>query len=252
MKHSPEILAELAGISSVISQIPKGNIFTVPDNYFQNFSETLLIKIVESGNLPAKEIINQKVPEGYFENFAANILSKIKESDLQTAQEEIKTLSPVIAGIGNKNVFNVPQGYFENPLWTATTNAEPAKVIKVNFRKRVLQYAAAAVIAISLSLALFNYNNIANTQIENNVAQAIQTEAVMADAKQIINEDSFDEILNQLPEGEIENYLEQRGLDVQAALVASSIESNNLPSAEDYLFNENTLSDFLREQNIPN
>ena len=115
-----------------------------------------------------------------------------------------------------------------------------------------MQYAAAAVIAISLSLALFNYNNKANTQIENNVAQAKQTEAVMADAKQIINEDSFDEILNQLPEGEIENYLEQRGLDVQAALVASSIESNNLPSAEDYLFNENTLSDFLREQNIPN
>ena len=252
MKHSPEILAELAALSPVVAQLPKGNIFRVPENYFLNFSESLLLKIAETGSLPAKEIITQKVPDGYFENLADTILNKIKEIPAETAKEEMYILSPVIAGIGNKNVFKVPEGYFENLISQKQITKEPAKVVTVNFRKRILQYAAAAVVIFLLGIALFNYNNKADTQIKNNLSQAKQTEAVMAKAQQIINENSFDEILNEIPEGEIENYLEQRGLDVQAALVASSIESNNLPAPEDYLFNEDALSDFLKEQNISN
>ncbi len=252
MKHSPEILAELTEVSDVVAKIPNGNIFKVPENYFLNFSEILLSKIEETGSLPSKEIITQKVPEGYFENLYDSILKKIKFAAVISVDEEMEMLSPVITGIGKANIFKVPEGYFENVLIPAQTITQPAKVVTVNFRKRILQYAAAAVVTFILGLALVNYNNKANTQIENNVAQAKQTEAVMAKAQQIISNDSFDEILNELPAGEIENYLEQRGLDVQAALVASSIESNNLPSAEDYLFNENTLSDFLKEQNIPN
>lgn len=252
MKHSPEILAELEGISPKVAQIAKANIFSVPENYFQNFYTSLFSKIEEVGTLPAKKIISQKVPEGYFDNLADNILLKIKQEKLQTAKEEMETLSPVISGIGNKNIFKVPTGYFDEALWTATTKAAPAKVVTINFRKRVLQYAAAAAVTLLISLTVFNYYNKSNTQIENGVAQAAQTEAVMAQAKQIINNDSFDEVLKQLPENEIENYLEDRGLDVQAALVASSIEAKDLPSAEDYLFNENALSDFLKEQNIQN
>ena len=252
MKHSPEILAELADVSPAIAQIPKMEIFRVPDNYFLNFSEILLSKIKETGNLPAKEIITQKVPEGYFENLADSILHKIKAAAVVSVDEEMETLSPVIAGIGKENIFKVPEGYFENPILAIHQVTQPAKIVKVDFRKRVLQYAAAAVATFLIGLALFNYTNNTNTVVENNIAQVQQTEAVMAKAQQIIKEDSFDEILNQLPEGEIENYLEQRGLDVQAALVASSMDAKDLPSAEDYLFNENTLSDFLKEQNIPN
>ena len=252
MKHSPEILKELADLSPVVAQFPKGNIFKVPENYFLNFSEILLSKIEESGSLPAKEIITQKVPEGYFENLTESILNKVKDIPAETAKEEMYILSPVIAGIGNKNIFRVPEGYFENFSDQKQITIEPAKVVTVNFRKRLLQYAAAAVATFLIGLALFNYNNKADLQIENNLAQAKQTEAVMAKAQKIINENSFDELLNELPEVEIENYLEQKGVDVQAALIASSIDAKNLPTAEDYLFNEDALSDFLKEQNIPN
>lgn len=252
MKHSPEILAELTGISPVLAEIPKRNIFSVPNNYFQNFSKTVFSKIEDGYSLPAKEIITQKVPEGYFENLTDTILLKIKEAELQTAGEEMETLSTVIAGIGNKNIFKVPIGYFEKPLWTAETKTEPAKVVTVNFRKRILQLAVAAAVALLITLTVFNYYTKSNTQIENGLAQEKQTEAVMAQANQIINNNSFDDMLDQLPADEIENYLEQRGLDVQAALVASSIDAKNLPSAEDYLFNENALNDFLKEQNIQN
>lgn len=253
MKHSPEILAELAEISPGLAQIPKTNIFSIPENYFKNFSENLFDKLTEVPFLPAKEIITQKVPEGYFENLAENILLKIKEPNLQSAAEEINILSSVVANIGNNNVFKVPSGYFANCLWNAAaTTTKQAKIVSLNFRKRVLQYSVAAAVALLISISVFNYYNKSNTQLDNGLAGTAQSESVMATAKQIINNDSFNEVLEQLPENEIESYLEDRGLDIQAALVASSMEATDLPSAEDYLYNENALTDFLKVQNIQN
>jgi hypothetical protein len=40
------------------------------------------------------------------------------------------------------------------------------------------------------------------------------------------------------------------GDDVDAALVASTIDEQNLPEAEEYIYNDNTLNNFLNELNI--
>ena len=50
----------------------------------------------------------------------------------------------------------------------------------------------------------------------------------------------------------MEQYLSQNGQDINAALVASSMdnEEGSLPDAADYLLDENTLNDFLKENNL--
>ena len=69
-------------------------------------------------------------------------------------------------------------------------------------------------------------------------------------AKEILNKGSFNIELNSLKEEDIVGYLTMNGDDVDAALVASSIDGQNLPEAEEYIYNDNALNDFLNELNI--
>ena len=52
-----------------------------------------------------------QVPQGYFEGLAAAILQRIKTESLD-AQQEVETLSPLLAGLSKKMPFSVPEGYF--------------------------------------------------------------------------------------------------------------------------------------------
>ncbi|MEO7045517.1 MAG: hypothetical protein ABI091_09455, partial [Ferruginibacter sp.] len=80
-----------------------------------------------------------------------------------------------------------------------------------------------------------------------------ETKTAMADAKQIIKNNSFDQELNTISDNDIEQYLQKRGLDVNAALVASSTDDNsNLPAPEDYINNDNTLDNYLNNANLNN
>ena len=64
---------------------------------------------------------------------------------------------------------------------------------------------------------------------------------------------SFEEALENISANEIEQYLRTNGLDVNAALVASSIEEvEKLPEATEYLLDENTLDNYLKEINLKN
>lgn len=253
MKQSITILEELKEISSVLAAIGNQNVYRVPPQYFENFSSSLINRLTEESDLPAAHLPTLTVPKGYFENLPALVLEKIKtEATTVTAKEEIALLSPTLAGIGNKQVYKVPQNYFEHSVATlAKAPQHKAKVVAVNFRKRILQYAAAVIICLGLALfAVKLYQKPAGET--NNMAQVTNTKVLMNQAETIIKNQSFDEVLQQVSENEIESYLTQRGLDVEAALVASTIEADNLPSAEDYLFNEDALSEFLKEQKIPN
>jgi len=55
-----------------------------------------------------------EVPHGYFEGFATHLLSKIKAIEAKDASEEIKILSPLLAGIKRQNPYSVPVGYFNS------------------------------------------------------------------------------------------------------------------------------------------
>lgn len=54
------------------------------------------------------------VPEDYFENFAASVLAKVKRQLPAMATDELESLSPVLAAIPKKMPFSVPENYFSN------------------------------------------------------------------------------------------------------------------------------------------
>lgn len=53
------------------------------------------------------------VPEGYFENFAASVLMRLKQEEaVDSAADELASLSPLLAGLSKKMPYDLPSNYF--------------------------------------------------------------------------------------------------------------------------------------------
>jgi hypothetical protein len=65
-----------------------------------------------NSTLPLVKMPVFSVPDNYFENFALSVLLKIKEDKVVSAAEELDSLSPVLAGISKQMPFSVPENYF--------------------------------------------------------------------------------------------------------------------------------------------
>jgi negative regulator of sigma E activity len=61
------------------------------------------------------------VPNNYFENFAASVLAKLEHEAAPSAADELASLSPILAGLSKKMPFKVPENYF-----STLTNDVPA------------------------------------------------------------------------------------------------------------------------------
>ena len=62
-----------------------------------------------------------------------------------------------------------------------------------------------------------------------------------------MDDQKFDETLNNLSEEDIANYLQKNGTDADLALLTSSIDERIVPTEEDYLLDDKTLEKFLQE-----
>jgi hypothetical protein len=250
-----QIKDELLSISPAVGEIPFANIFSVPEGYFNAFSDNILAA------LPADEsFLNTipkqpfSIPENYFDNLADSIFNKIKNGSIETSAEEILNLSPTIAAIDKKYIFTVPENYFDNNVENilAATLPQPAKVVNMKKRSSFSRYAVAAGMTGLIGLSVISFFN-NNSTTDKSLFANTETKAAMADAKQIIKDDSFDQELNTISAKDIQQYLQKRGLDVNAALVASSADDNsNLPAPEDYINNDNTLDNYLSKANLNN
>jgi len=251
MTSNKEISAELLSLSPTLAAIPNTNVFSVPDNYFNELPASVLqlLQPDQSFSFSKAGIPSMTVPEGYFDGLASSILSKIKSQAEETASEEISSLSPSIAAIGKKNIFSVPEGYFDGISAEALKNIAPqAKVVELKPKTRILKYMAAAVVAGVIGLSIFNLTS-TKKQDSNSGYQA----DLMAEANTILKNKSFDKELNALSDKDIEQYLEANGENVDAALVASTVvDDNNLPSVEEYIIDDNTLENFLKKVNLNN
>lgn len=251
MTSNKEISAELLSLSPTLAAIPNTNVFSVPDNYFNELPANILQLLQPDQPLSfgKAEKPSLSVPEGYFDGLASSILTKIKSQSEETAMEEISSLSPAIAAIGQKNVFTVPEGYFDGISVEALQNVAPqAKVVAMKPKTRIIKYMAAAAVAGVIGLSIFNIAG-NKTEVKNNNYPA----DLMAEANNILKNKSFDKELNALSDKDIEQYLEANGEDVDAALVASTVvDDSNLPSAEEYIIDDNTLDNFLKKVNLNN
>ncbi|MBC7866825.1 MAG: hypothetical protein H7X88_04755 [Gloeobacteraceae cyanobacterium ES-bin-316] len=252
-----DVATETNSISSLIAGIGNKNIYTVPEGYFANFCPNILAEtsqqsrdvFVETQVISAEVagIGNQNVytvPAGYFSQVADNVLALLNQD--MGVLDETRELSELVASIGNKNIYNVPQGYFENlPEGVMQKTAPTAKVVNMRSRFSAFKYAVAAAvtgfIAFSTFFMLNKDSGVANTQT-----------AVMTEASQIIKANSFDKEMNSISDDAIVAFLENKGQNVEAALVASLVDDKNLPDADEYLLNENALDDILNTLELNN
>lgn len=247
MKIEEDILNELKTISCVVADVPYLNVFSVDKQYFSLISSELKVRI-EADTLNLNKN-NFTVPAGYFENLSTTVLQKIKAEENEVFAE-IKEQSVLIASIKNKNIFTVPQQYFEELSFT-TEEKPVTKVIKMSRTRLVFKYAAAAVITGLIGISIINITKKTESNFASEVS--IQTAEVMTKADNIIKTGTFDKELENISDTDIEQYLQQGGQDVNAALVASSTDdADKLPEAAEYLLDENALENYLKENNLKN
>jgi hypothetical protein len=293
MYQQDQILSELQLLSPTLAGISRVNVFKVPEGYFDLLSSRLLLQIHSEGLDSASPVSGMAVPEGYFENLADNVMARIKKETMGEMQVETHGISSLVAEIGKKNVFNVPEGYFKglpqaiterknrliNDVEEETRNIsvlvagignkniysvprgyfnelpgvitgkinKPANVVSMKNRFAAFKYAAAAVVTGLVGVSVFLMLN-----RNDDTKPSRQTMALMSEANQIIQTNSFDKELSSISDAAIVSFLESKGQDVEAALVASLADEKNLPDAADYLINENTLDDVLKSLDLNN
>ena len=243
MENSVDILNELKQLSPVIAGMEKINVFTVPVGYFENLGQDILTGIATEKSLISitiSDFPSADIPHGYFDTLADTILGKIKA---QNAPDELRTLSPMLYSIQNENVFEVPQGYFDTLADEIIARAKPQQTKVVTMRRRsstFMKYAVAAAFTGVMALGVFKFTG-------NNKETV---DAVVAQGMQIAKENKFDEELSKVADAEIVKFLEANGSDVKSAIVANSVDENELPSQEEYLMDDKALDKYLNSINV--
>lgn len=246
MENRTDILNELKALSPTLAAMEKVNVFTVPDGYFDCLSTDIImgIEIENSVNNSGSELVtDREVPAGYFDTVANSILSKIKAEVNDDAATEIKALSPMLYSIQNENVFELPAGYFENLSENVLHKVKPpAKVINLQNRTRTFfKYAVAAAFTGVMALGVFKFTANTNDKIE--LPEYVTAGLLVG---------NVDQELAKISDAEIVKYLEASGTDVNAALVANSLDKNDLPAQEEYLLDDEALDKYLNSINLDN
>ncbi|MEP7237307.1 MAG: hypothetical protein ABI685_05570 [Ferruginibacter sp.] len=290
MENSIDILNELKALSPTLAAIEKVNVFTVPAGYFEHLATgilmgvedeigagsnvstvssltdvpagyfdtlatSILAKIKAAGNEDAitetgalspqlfsiKNESTFEVPQGYFDSLADSILAKIKTADSEDAAAEIRALSPMLYSIQNENIFEVPQDYFADLSNDILNKVKPQpKVVTMQRRSNnFFKYAVAAAFTGLMALSVFKFTGKTHekTVLPDYVTAGLQVQDVDQELAKISNAD-------------IVKYLEAEGTDVKAAIVANSVDENELPTQEDYLLDDKALDKYLNSINI--
>ncbi|HCY90203.1 MAG TPA: hypothetical protein DHV17_08090 [Chitinophagaceae bacterium] len=233
MSPNPNIQAELEQISPTLAALPRNQVFRVPEGYFDQLPADILLTI--------NPLQNSNVPEGYFDQLPAAIMNRIKSSGLDNADQ----LPSIFNSIPRREVFSVPEGYFDGLAEEVMNRLpKPAPVVRMASRISVFRYAVAAVLTGLVGLSLFNLFN------QKDSETAAYSPVIVAEAREILQTNSYDKVLNSISDEEITGYLQASGEDVNTALLASLSNESNLPDADAYLFDESTLEKLMTELNI--
>ena len=254
------VVNNLEELSESLRNIKQKELFEVPTGYFENLAVTILnkLKVAEKSSDTEESILSESIqsldqetffdiPAGYFENLSVSILDKIKA--VASSKEEIKKLSPLMESLQQVNVFEVPEGYFstvqDNIINTAkTTTGTTAKVVTMPNPRSFFRYAAAAVITGAMVLGVYKYTNKPAINIPVPALSFAKLDSSIEKGK-AMNEDQFNEALNNLTKEDITSYLEKNGSDEDISLLTNNVEVNDLPSKDDYLLDEKTLENYL-------
>ena len=155
------VKGEEVSLSAVLQQA-NNNPYRVPQGYFDSLPETILNRIKATATDNANEeleilspLLSQlgkkmpfSTPAGYFNEVSEQAVAGAQAIDFVNL--ELEKLSPLMQGLKRIMVYEVPAGYFNQlpgQVMKAIKAEQPAKVISMSFTRRVLRYAAAAVVA---------------------------------------------------------------------------------------------------------
>ncbi len=244
--------------TGVLSKLSKQQSFEVPAGYFDNLSNTILARIKAQQNETAADelrvlspmlysIQNEnvfEVPAGYFDSLSSTVMTSINGGQNETAADELRVLSPMLYSIQNENVFEVPNGYFADlsDEILNTIHQPQTKLVVMRMRSSsFIKYAVAAAFTGMMALGVFKFTAVNKN---DNADPAIKI------GQDIAKENKFDEEMAKVTDADIVKYLEANGSDVKTALVANSVNENELPSQEDYLMDDKALDKYLDNINV--
>jgi len=246
------ITEELQDLGSMLGKFPSVTPYQAPAGYFAGFP-SLMYSLVSENLVAEKELPETlkgittayQVPGRYFDSLPQTIMQKIRESasagaDLpgaarmaseEDAFAELSSLSPLLSGISKKSPFEVPENYFaelSDKLISGTRSSGvevreaqvsapvQAKVVTGMFRRRVLQYAAAAVVSGLVITAGFF---LVNRQSQD----------------QLVSSKGLEEKTEQTSDADILNYLADQPLSVSDLQLINSEAEINVDAIPDML-----------------
>lgn len=140
----------------ILNQITPENVnpYSTPVGYFDGLASEILFKIQTNQE-------TYKVPLSYFTDLSNSILAKIKQKENETF-EELKNVAPLLNTISRANVYNTPNGYFENFETVKQTSTKVVSIQKspAKWFKYAVAAAIAGVIGVSASFLFEKSDNL--------------------------------------------------------------------------------------------
>lgn len=237
------VKAEEVSLSPALRQA-NNNPYTVPKGYFNSLPEIILnrVKATDTDNAneeleilsPLLSQIGKKMPfstpAGYFDEVGENAIAGAQAIDFVNI--ELENLSPLMQGLKRIMVYEVPAGYFDQlpgRVMKAIKAQQPAKVVSISFTRRVLRYAAAAVVAGLIITAGWFYMGNRNTRpefdttaqldsisdemlqkyLENQAPTPAETPMAATTAVDELDADDMKDMLADVTDEDLQQYLEK-------------------------------------------
>ncbi len=232
MKRSADIQEELEQISRSVAGIPTAEVLQIPEDYFSLLAEKTL------RNIHPDTAIGQ-VPAGYFEGLAGSVLQRIAAAEKDS--EHLLNGDSILPA-----PLEVPADYFEtfytrirSRIGEEKATIHGGRLISLR-TPQVFRYAAAAALMLIVSLSVYRFadKRSSNDLPAKDLDQTIKLGRQM-DQKQ------FTEQLETLSDDDILAYLEKHGTAQDVAMLGSDLESGEIPSAEEYITEDNVLDRIL-------
>lgn len=224
--------------------------FQVPEGYFEGFAGGVLARI--KAGQGARAHLGEPTATGLSEaaeelSLLSPLLSGIsRKSPYQVPEGYFDELSPVLVGLGlrERAVYEVPEGYFEELAGQIVSRVKPAPARVVTMRRpgTLWKYSAAAVVAgLVLTIGWLRLHNgsgkngapvdvahslytVSDQEIQsyldnhnNIIPPAEQDSALNSTAALNVDENDVKNLLGDVPDGELKQYLEEHGATKDAA-----------------------------------
>lgn len=180
-ENRENISEELNKISLVVANLPKNIVYTIQPDYFIGLADEILQNIRQNELFTKAKGTTYIAPNGYFTNFADNLLIEIKNnlSEKDTIKDELNTIAPTLNKISKRNLFTVPNNYFNAPKAALPTKEYVIKKPVITIRQW-FNYAAAAIFIGILAVGIIQFLKPDNTSsnLEKEIAKTSNEEIV--------------------------------------------------------------------------